>query len=499
MKNLFFLGNKWKTYLKKLTNFQQEKWSSVSKEKKKILLLNKNLKSKLSPFFFKPWVKNKTVSWTNKQRYLSRLYKEYKNNYSWKKRKDFLKTVFGRILKATLLNSEIKRGLWVSSQNILRAKWRKKIKNKHVAVKKIPLVLVKRHEKEYAELRTSLRRGWLYENLLKKRSDWKAQHFVLDRPHTAFQSHFNQQKKEPWVDALLFQRWAYFGFMEKYKKETRHRSLKMKNYLRKWNPRFQKRNQLYRWRRQLLFDFYHRNAIKKNKAQRIKQVIGKIYLPFYGHLTQAQFNTILKKKKKIKSQFLNKNERVLSALENRLDVVVYRLNLAPNIFWARRLIQEGSIFVNNVFSFSIWTSIYGQFKRLNFPLKLRDPKNLYKVNFWDKNHQISKFKFFLRPMKKIHYLVKPGDLIQSAKSLSVNKFKNNKRLLKKPIPKHLYTRTKTKYKWNNAVKAPMVYTRAKNQSTKQQITAAMFLFHPKFTDLHKNGRIKELFFRWITL
>jgi hypothetical protein len=83
------------------------------------------------------------------------------------------------------------------------------------------------------------------------------------------------------------------------------------------------------------------------------------------------------------------------------------------------------------------------------------------MNFWDPNNRISKFKFLLKPTKKIHYLVKPGDLIQSAKSLSINKFKNNKRLLRKPIPKHLYTRTKTKFKWNNAIKAPEVYSAKK--------------------------------------
>jgi len=196
---------------------------------------------------------------------------------------------------------------------------------------------------------------------------------------------------------------------------------------------------------------------------------------------------------------LSKNENVLSSLENRLDVVVYRLNLAPNILWARRLIQEGSIFVNNVFSFPAWTSIYGQFKQLSFPLKLRDPKNLYKTSFWNPNQRISKFKFLLKPTKKIHYLVQPGDLIQSAKSLSINKFKNNKRLLKKPITKHLYTITKTKFQWNNAIKAPEVYSSAKWREPKQQVTSAMFLFNPRFTDLHMNGRIQELFFRWMTL
>jgi len=344
-----------------------------------------------------------------------------------------------------------------------------------------------------------MQKGWLYESLLKKKTSRKAKHFLLDRPQTAFQNHYKQQKKEPWVDALLFKRWAYFGFMEKYKKEARNRNLKMKNYLQTWNPRFQKRNKLYWWRRKLLFDFYHRNTIKKDKAQRIKQILGKIYLPFYGHFKQKQFNNLLKKKQKIKSQFLNRNEIVLSSLENRLDVVVYRLNLAPNILWSRRLIQEGSIFVNNIFSFSTWNSMYSQFKRLNFPLKLRDPKNLYKTHFWNPNNRISQFKFLLKPTKKIHYLVKPGDLIQSAKSLSINKIKNNKRLLKKPMTKHLYTTTKTKFQWNNATKAPEIYSAAKWREPKQQTKAAMFLFHPRFSDLHMNGRIQELFFRWMTL
>ena len=503
IKTTFFLGKKWKTYLKKLNVSPKKNWSTViqeiAQEKKEILLLNQSLKSKLSPFFFKPWIKNQKFSLTKRQDYLEKLYKQYQKNYSLKKRKDFLKTSFGEILKTTLLHSEIKKGLWLSSRIILQSQKIKRIHNKRFFLKKMPWSLVKPHGKQYAILRNSMQKGWLYENLLKGKSSRNAKHFVIDRPQTAFQNHYKQQKKEPWVDSLLFQRWAYFGFIEKYKKETKHRNLKMKEYLRKWNPRFQKRNQLYWWRRKLLFDFYRKNWIKKDKAQRIKQVLGKIYFPFYGHLKQKQFNVILNKKKKLKSRLLNKNETVMSALENRLDVVVYRLNLAPNILWARRLIQEGSIFVNNIFTSPTWTSIYGQFKHLSFPLKLRDPKNLYQLNFWNPNRRLSKFKFLLKPTKKIHYLVKPGDLVQSAKSLSINKFKNNNRLFKKPIPKHLYTITKTKFQWNNASKAPEVYSSAKWREPKQQVTAAMFLFDPRFTDLHINGRIQELFFRWMTL
>ena len=40
---------------------------------------------------------------------------------------------------------------------------------------------------------------------------------------------------------------------------------------------------------------------------------------------------IYKKKRVIKSNKLTSNEVLLSCFENRLDVVVYRLNLAPTI------------------------------------------------------------------------------------------------------------------------------------------------------------------------
>ena len=495
-----FLNNFGKKHLKKLKIAGKQKLLTFfheQKEIKEIWLLNQRLKSKLSPFFFKPWIKNQTRSLTKRQKYLKSISWQIQNEYSFKKRKDFLKTSFGEILKITHLHSELKRALWISGHLLFKYKKIKRWNRKRVYIKKIPWVLVKPHEKQYQKLRISMQKGWLYENLLKRKSSKNAKHFLLDRPKTAFQNHYKHQKKEPWMDALLFQRWAYFGFIEKYKKENKKRNLKCKNYLRKWNPRFQKRNQLYWWRRKLLFTFYKKNWIEKGKAQRIQQIIGKIYLPFYGNLKKKQFENISKKKKKIKSQFLNKNETILSSLENRLDVVVYRLNLAPNIWWARRLIQEGFIFVNNIFSFSAWISVYGQLKYLSFPLKLRDPKKLYQTNFWNPNKTISQFKFLLKPNKKIHYLVQKGDLIQSAKSLSINNFKNNTRLLKKPIPKHLFTITKTKFQWNNSVKAPESYSSSKWRAPKQQ-TSALFLFHARFPDLALNGRIQELFFRWIT-
>ena len=299
----------------------------------------------------------------------------------------------------------------------------------------------------------------------------------------------------------MFKRWAYFGFVEKNRKEVREKNHILKQYLRKRNPRREKRNKLYWWRQKLLFN-YRKKKIRKKKAARIKQVLKKIYIPFYGNLNPKQFSAIIKKKKKKKSKLLNRNEEIWSSLENRLDIVVYRLNLAPNLLWSRRLIQEGSIFVNNSFSSQNWISMYGQIKHFSFPLKLRDPKNLYKIKHWDPNHNLSKFKFLLKPIRKIDYLVKQGDLIQSAKTLTLNIFKSNTRLFRKPIKKNLYTIKKIKkYNWHNAAKAPKMHSFLKWQVPKKEITASLFLFNTRFTDLglRKNDRAGELFFRWVTL
>ena len=485
-----FLKKPWTNYLGQFDAEKSILSKTMIQRKKTLSLLNKPLEnSKLSPFFFKPWVKGKKLFLTERQKYLKELYAQCDNSLDLKERKNFLKTSFGEILKTAYLHSPDYKGLWVSSRILLSYKRRNKKKKYYF--KKVPLFLVRSQIKQHKKLINSLQKGWLYETLLKKKPSRNAKYFELDRPHTAFQNAFKQHKKEPWLDPLVFKRWAYFGFIERNRKELKitHQPLKFKEYLRKRNPRFQKRNKLYWWRRKFLLDFYHNNRIRKKKAQRIKQVLGKIYLPFYGNLNKKQFTAILKK-----------NKKILSSLENRLDVVVYRLNLAPNILWARRLIQEGSIFVSNMFSFQNWILMYSQIKHFMFPLKLRDPKNLYKTRTWLPNKKNSKFKFLLKPIKKIHYLVKPGDLIQSAKTLRINKLKSNIRLFKKPINKNLYTIKKIqKYNWSNATKSPKAFSFLKSKEPAQHITASLFLFDARFTDLKKNDRARELFFRWITL
>jgi small subunit ribosomal protein S4 len=81
---------------------------------------------------------------------------------------------------------------------------------------------------------------------------------------------------------------------------------------------------------------------------RRKNIWSKIILPFYGNITQKQFRNIKNKIQRKKSESLSREDLLINKFENRLDVVVYRLNLAPNIFWARELIKNGVIFVTAI-------------------------------------------------------------------------------------------------------------------------------------------------------
>ena len=65
---------------------------------------------------------------------------------------------------------------------------------------------------------------------------------------------------------------------------------------------------------------------------------------FYGGIREKQFSSYYKKAKKKGG---NLGNTFLQLLECRLDVLVYRLNLAPTIFAARQLVSHGHIKVND--------------------------------------------------------------------------------------------------------------------------------------------------------
>jgi hypothetical protein len=186
------------------------------------------------------------------------------------------------------------------------------------------------------------------------------------------------------------------------------------------------------------------SVIQLNKKARIKKIISKLVLPLYGHLSEKQFNKIVKKNRYIKSSTQNKLDSLFSKFERRLDVVVFRLNLAPNIMWARRMIQSGNIFISSRNNSKIFNEIQS-LKKYAFPLKLRDPKKLYIENHF--KYFARKYKNFISPVKNPNYLLNVGDMVQCSKmSLMQGIAKTSKYLFKKPIPKHLLTASTGKIK-----------------------------------------------------
>lgn len=266
--------------------------------------------------------------------------------------------------------------------------------------------------------------------------------------------------------------------------------------MRRKNPRHEKRNRLYQRNTKLLADFWHKFRIRADKAARIKQIASKIVGPFYGHLRPKQIQHLVKRSQNLKSNLLSRNEILLSRLENRLDVVVFRLNWAPTILWARRLIWGGSIFVSNMKKSHVWGQMYSSLKKFAFPLKLRDPKNLYCHQLWKPRRGLAKYKFLGEPQRKVSYLVQPEDVIQCSGALFLNQFKTQPALWQKPVSPHLLpiNEHEINFQWR--------FQKYENQSfhsweqPSQRLTSAVVLSAPRFEDLGLKDRIQESFFRW---
>lgn len=190
-----------------------------------------------------------------------------------------------------------------------------------------------------------------------------------------------------------------------------------------------------------------------------------------------------------------------------MDVAVYRLNIAPNIFWARKLIQDGAIFVSSTKKSNIFEKMYAPLKKEIYPLKLRDPKHLYKKTKWSLfgysatnkfKRSSAKLNFLLEPLRNINYTLQPGEVILCAPGAVLNLFKTNNLLWKKPVPKHFLTisnitETKKKFKQrSNQIKS------FANMNT-NFTNIAILLFNPTYNDLDKKDRVKRSFVRWISL
>ena len=490
--------NKPKTFwagIKFLHQSNKKIWNS----QKRLRFLRRQKKSKLPAIFFQPW-KKILLHTTRKQHFLNAQYTRYKN-LRIRDRIDFFQTYAGKMLLSTETHSHANDNNTWFPKSYMR--WKTKLRGN--SVKRSLNNDFEAQEPSLWQTRYFFsnvqKKSWWYENLIQKRyKPQSAKKFALARPATAFQLHWKQRKKEPWKEILLFRRALYAGFGERFRKENKWRPLRMKLYLRRKNPRSEKRNQLYQRTAFLLANFKYHYRIFAKKNVRIKQLVRKIIWPFYGHLQIKQMTNIYKKSRRLKSKLLARNEIILSHFENRLDVVVYRLNLAPTILWARRLIKNGSIFVVSEKTTLSWEKMHASLKTVAFPLKLRDPQKLYANTLWTRaTKHWATFRFFNHPQKKISYLLQPGDLIQCLSGNSLHQFKTKAQLWHKPIPAHLLIKKQMTFLWENRVQ--QLSNRVYNtwEQPTETLNSAVFLQAPRFRDLNAKDRIQESFFRWTIL
>ena len=477
------------------TPIVNEYWRRVSKENlfeyidqfhkedlrySQLKIQKKTFKTRVPKLFFEPWKKIEVFP-TEKQHWLNNMYVRYQNLH-FTDRIDFFKTYIGQIIGTTY--------------------WKQYLLRNYNYYRYLYWIPQRSWKRNYFKFKTWHKKGWWYENLIQtEETPTSAKKYILDRPKTAFQAHWTQRKFEPWKDALLFRRALYSGYSEEYRKENRFEILKIKDYLRRKNPRQEKRNRrLYGKANYLLNNFRQRSRVRADKYARIKQITGKMLRPFYGHLRPGQIKYLVKKSKNVKSDILSYNEIILNRLENRLDVVIYRLNLAPSILWARRLIKAGFIFVTPETDRFLWESMYRGLKKFSFPLKLRDPKNLYAKTLWTEDQaNWVELKFLGQPNKKIAYLLQKGDLIQCAEGTYLNHFKTQSWLCRKPIPRHLLHAQKKNYAWDWRTQRFRQETFRSWEQSSESIFSTVFLNNPQFRDFDSKDRVKESFWRWAFL
>jgi small subunit ribosomal protein S4 len=75
-----------------------------------------------------------------------------------------------------------------------------------------------------------------------------------------------------------------------------------------------------------------------------KQLLAKQKLKaHYGNISEKQFANIYAEARRKKGDSVN---NLISLLESRLDILVYRMNFVPSVFAARQLVNHGHVLVN---------------------------------------------------------------------------------------------------------------------------------------------------------
>lgn len=457
---------------------------------KKISVLRKELKSK----WFIPTAHWELASPDTSLRstWLTTAYDQFKI-IPKKKSKNFLKTLFGQLL----LESH-KKTYNKSNKKILTTQQHRLDYYKLVTAKDS---FYDSWQREIFKIFQSSAHSWLYDNLRNQIKDSdQTNKNKINFFKKLYQLYWVRDLREPWLSPLIYKRGFFSSMLEIKRKHNKDVFQDMKVYTRLKNPQQTKKFRLYQHYDKLIYNSWVQGRSKRKKIARTYQIMAKIVSAFYGHLKQKQMKKIWSKTRRKKSCFESHNDSFFAQLERRLDVLVYRLNYAPTILWARRLIWEGAIFVNNLEEIKNWNQMYSSFKIYTFPLKLRDPKRLYDTKYWNPVRWYAKSKFFLEPIFNENYIVQPSEIIQYNPGANNNLFKIHSFLFQKGIQKNILTTTPLSEYWKWKTKSKQTIQLGKYRQEITQTNSAYLTFNPQHTDLdHKNDRIKEYFLNWVVL
>jgi ribosomal protein S4 len=314
-----------------------------------------------------------------------------------------------------------------------------------------------------------------------------------------FTEYWKEYRQRPWLTFLLYKRAMAAHDREMRTKQVRfHKRLEIKLYFRKKLPPHTKHNKFYQ---QLLTNTTQsesaNTAHKKDKEKYTKNLLQKLIQPFYGISSTKNFLKTWKRVQRKKSANDTVLDFFLAKYECRLDVLVYRLNFAPNILWARRLIGQGAVFVTHTNEMQHWIQGHAQLKIYAYPLKLRDPKKLYAKQSWNPHYKQTRYNTLMKPTIRPNYIVKPNEIIQYNPYGALSKFKTNKVLTQKRVPSYLLTALNYKLNWVGFRHTFELELVGKSLADNVYRGASAFLlFKPQIKNLSEKDRIKETFFRW---
>lgn len=228
----------------------------------------------------------------------------------------------------------------------------------------------------------------------------------------------------------------------------------------KKHPHRRKRYKVYAWLNSTLHNSWS-PGLRVKKLFRLRQLLfGKIILPSLGYLKHKQFLQIKKNTSNIKPLGLQNSRPAifLGKFERRLDILIYKLNFAPTIQWARNFVESGLVYVSHLADKSPINYTISLTKCQKFPLLKNLKKNISNFfdsqisdNFWRKKTSNISRKGFNMPLPRTlaAYRVKLKSIVHwSSQNIQTFFYKG---LFNKIAPKYfMQNKNKTiNYFWRN--------------------------------------------------